>query len=131
MARYALVEDGTDKILQEVDGDKKFRSGTTPDLPQKPFRWLPIKVTNPDLLDHETHMKDGPLISVKDDRVVKVWTIRPRTAQELDDVKESHIPRTDSIQFKTMLDIENRTRIVEKKPSVTALEYRASLKEML
>ena len=131
MAKFVLVEDGTNKILKEVDGDKKFRSGTPPDLPQKPFRWLPLEVINPDLLNHETHMKDGPNYNLKSDRVVKVWTIRPRTAQELDDVKEGKLPLSDSIGFKTMLDIENRTRIVEKKPSVTALEYRALFKEML
>ena len=131
MARYALVEDGTDKILQEVDGDKKFRSGTPPDLPQKPFRWLPMEITNPDLLDRKTHMKDGPLISVKDDRVTKVWTVRPITAQELDAKKEGQIPSIESVEFKTMLDMENRTRILEKKSPFTVLEYRVSLKEML
>ena len=129
--RYALVEDVTNKILEEVEGDKEFRTGTPPDLPQKPFRWLPIEVTNPDLLDHETHMKDGPLISVKDDSVTKVWTIRPRTAQELDDVLEGKLPLNDSIEFKAMLDMENRTLALEKKPKLTAAKYRASLKALL
>jgi len=131
MARYALVDDGTNAILQEVDGDKKFRSGTPPDLPQKPFRWLPLEVTDPDLLDNETHVKDGPLISVKSDRVIKVWTIRPKTKQEIEDAKEHIIPPSNSIQFKAMLDVENRTLALEKKPAVTELEYRETLKAMI
>jgi len=129
--RYALVEDVTNKILEEVEGDKEFRTGTPPDLPQKPFRWLPLEIVNPDLINHETHMKDGPLIAVKYDRVIKVWTIRPRTTQELDDVKESYLPTNDSIQFKAMLDMENRTLALEKKPKLTAAKYRAALKELL
>ena len=129
--RYVLVEDETNKILEEVEGDKEFRTGTPPDLPQKPFRWLPLEVTNPDLINHETHMKDGPNYNLKSDRVVKVWTIRPRTAQELDDVLEGKLPPNDSIEFKAMLDIENRTLALEKKPKLTAAKYRDALKKLL
>lgn len=131
MARYVLVEDDTDAILQEVDGDKKFRSGTPPDLPQKPFRWLPLEVTDPEVPDNATHIKEGPVTKIEAKRVTRVWTIRPRTTKELDDVKEAQLPFEDSVIFSTMLDVENRTRVIEKRPPVTALEYRASLKEAL
>ena len=135
MARYVLVEDGTDAILQEVDGDKKFRSGTPPDLPQKPFRWLPLEITKPDRPDSATHTREGPVITVEADKVTKVWTIRPRPKKEIDAelaaAKESRIPRSYSIEFKAMLDIENRTLALEGKPAVTELEYRETLKAML
>ena len=129
--RYILVEDETNKILKEVDGDREFRSGTPPDLPLKPFRWLPLEITNPDVEDHATHTKEGPVESVGAKKVTRVWTVRPKTADELDADKEARIPPSDSIQFKAMLDVENRTLALESKPAVTVDDYRETLKGML
>jgi len=129
--RYVLVEDGTDAILKEVEGDREFRSGTPPKLPLKPFRWLPLEITNPDVTDHTTHIKEGPVTTVKAKKVTRVLTVRPKTADELDADKEGQIPPSDSIQFKAMLDVENRTLALESKPAVTADGYRETLKGML
>ena len=129
--KYILVEDETNKILKEVDGDREFRSGTPPDLPLKPFRWLPLEITNPDVDDYATHTREGPVTVVEIDKVTKTWTVRPKTADELDADKEARIPPSDSIQFKAMLDVENRTLALESKPAVTADEYRETLKGML
>ena len=129
--RYVLVEDETDTILKEVEGDREFRTGTPPDLPLKPFRWLPLEVTNPDVTDHTTHIKEGPVTTVKAKKVTRVWTVRPKTADELDADKEARIPPSDSIQFKAMLDVENRTLALENKPAVTVDDYRETLKGML
>ena len=129
--RYVLVEDGTDAILKEVEGDREFRSGNPPKLPLKPFRWLPLEVTNPDVTDHTTHIKEGPVTTVKAKKVTRVLTVRPKTAEELDADKEARIPPSDSIQFKAMLDVENRTLALESKPAVTADGYRETLKGML
>ena len=129
--RYVLVEDETDTILKEVEGDREFRTGTPPDLPLKSFRWLPLEVTDPDVGDHATHIKEGPVTTVKAKKVTRVWAVRPRTADELDAYKESQIPLSDSIQFKAMLDVENRTLALESKPAVTVDEYRETLKGML
>ena len=129
--KYVLVEDETDAILKEVEGDREFRTGTPPDLPLKSFRWLPLEVTNPDVTDHTTHIKEGPVTAVKAKKVTRVWTVRPKTADELDADKEGQIPPSDSIQFKAMLDVENRTLALESKPVVTASEYRETLKGML
>ena len=129
--RYVLVEDETNKTLKEVDGDREFRSGTPPDLPLKPFRWLPLEITNPDVEDHATHTREGPVTTVKAKKVTRVWTVRPKTADELDADKEGQIPLSDSIQFKAMLDVENRTLALESKPAVTVDEYRETLKGML
>ena len=68
---------------------------------------------------------------MENDRVTMVWTVRKKTEQELDKEKENKLPPSDSIQFKTMLDIENRTRVAEKRSPVTALEYRTDLKSVL
>jgi len=129
--RYVLVEDGTDAILKEVEGDREFRSGTPPKLPLKPFRWLPLEITNPDVTDHTTHIKEGPVTTVKAKKVTRVLTVRPKTADELDADKEGQIPPSNSIQFKAMLDVENRTLALESKPAVTVDDYRETLKGML
>ena len=129
--RYVLVEDETDTILKEVEGDREFRTGTPPDLPLKPFRWLPLEITNPDVDDYATHTKEGPVEAVKAKKVTRVWTVRPKTADELDADKEGQIPPSDSIQFKAMLDVENRTLALESKPAVTVDDYRETLKGML
>ena len=129
--RYVLVEDETDTILKEVEGDREFRTGTPPDLPLKPFRWLPLEITNPGVEDYATHTIEGPVTTVKAKKVTRVWTVRPKTADELDADKEGQIPLSDSIQFKAMLDVENRTLALESKPAVTADDYRETLKGML
>jgi len=129
--RYVLVEDGTDAILKEVEGDREFRSGNPPKLPLKPFRWLPLEITNPDVTDHTTHIKEGPVTTVKAKKVTRVLTVRPKTADELDADKEGQIPPSNSIQFKAMLDVENRTLALESKPAVTVDDYRETLKGML
>ena len=133
--KYALVEDSTKVILKEVDGNKRFRTGIPPTLPLKPFHWLPIEITKPDIPDHATHTREGPVITVEADKVTKVWTVNAKTEQELDAElaarKENRIPRSSSVEFKAMLDIENRTLALEGKPAVTELEYRETLKAML
>jgi len=129
--KYALVEDSTKVILKEVDGNKRFRTGIPPTLPLKPFHWLPLEITNPDVPDHATHVKEGPVTVVEIDKVTKTWTVRPKTAEELDADKEGQIPPSDSIQFKAMLDVENRTLALESKPAVTVDDYRETLKGML
>ena len=129
--KYVLVEDETDTILKEVEGDREFRSGNPPKLPLKPFRWLPLEITNPDVDDYATHTKEGPVTTVKAKKVTRVWTVRPKTDEELDADKESQIPPSNSIQFKAMLDVENRTLALESKPAVTVDDYRETLKGML
>ena len=129
--KYVLVEDGTDIILKEVEGDREFRSGNPPKLPLKPFRWLPLEVTDPDVDDYATHTIEGPVTTVKAKKVTRVWTVRPKTADELDADKEGQIPPSDSIQFTAMLDVENRTLALESKPAVTVDDYRETLKGML
>ena len=82
---YALVEDGTKKILKEIDGDREFRSGVPPDLPRKAFSWLPIVYVDPPV-DHDTEAKEGPNVVVTAKKVTKTWTVRPKNQDELDEM---------------------------------------------
>jgi hypothetical protein len=88
MAFYVLLRNADDEILEEVDGDIRFRSGTPPTLrPEKGMRWLPFIVTNP-IYDATTQVKEGPILTVNADNVTRVWTVRSKTAQELDEDKD-------------------------------------------
>jgi hypothetical protein len=87
MARYVLLQNSDDSILEEIEGDKRFRSGLPPVLnPAKAMRWLPITITNPNH-DESTQVKTGPVVTVNADNVTRVWSVRSKTAQELDELK--------------------------------------------
>lgn len=88
MAFYVLLRNVDDSIVEEVDGDRRFRSGEPPVLkPEKGLRWLPIIVTNP-TYDGNTQVKEGPVVTVNATDVTRVWTVRDKTAQELDEQKD-------------------------------------------
>ena len=128
--KYALIKISTNEIEQEVR-DNYFGSTTPLDISHKDLKWLPLEITNPDDYDTATHIKEGPVTTVEADQGTRVWTVRAKTEQELDAEKESQIPYSNSLPFKTMLDVENRTLALESKPAVTASEYRETLKAML
>jgi hypothetical protein len=89
MALYVLLQNSDDSILEEIEGDKRFRSGVPPILkPEKGLRWLPITITNPDY-NGAIQVKEGPVLTVNTDNVTRVWTVRSKTAQELDDEKDA------------------------------------------
>jgi hypothetical protein len=82
MTNYALVDDN-DNILRH----EKFTE--VPLDPQgKPWRWLPVVDTKP-AFDPATEVREGPVITVNANDVTRVWTVRSKTAQELDDEKEA------------------------------------------
>jgi hypothetical protein len=88
MAWYALIEISSNNILQTVDGEKEFprNSGLPPVLkPTKGLKWLPLITTLP-IYDSNTETREGPVITVTPTQVTKVWTVRSKTAQELDTI---------------------------------------------
>jgi hypothetical protein len=88
MTRYVLVDDTTKEILQEVEGDKEFRTGSPPDLPLKPFSWLPLEDEGVPSYDFENEVSEGPNLVVTDKKVTKSWTTRAKTEEELDARKD-------------------------------------------
>ena len=86
MAQFALVEDGTDALLKLVDGDREFRTGSPPTLTGKGMRWLPFVLVKP-AFDPVTHVTVGP-VDVAAAEFTRTWTVRAKTAQEIDDEKD-------------------------------------------
>jgi hypothetical protein len=89
--------------------------------------WRPVVVIGNSSPD-ETQVKEGPVVVIEVDRVVETYTLRPKTAGELDVEKEAKLDAVDALQLKVSFDIENRVRVLEGKAPVTAQQYRAALK---
>ncbi len=121
MAEYAIVDNGTIVDFRGFD--------TAPvALVGKPYRsFLPVEVTNPPY-DPATQVKTGPVVTVLVDKVTRVWTVRDKTAAELDAEKDAAISNVDVVQFKLAFNHENRIRVLEGKPQITVAQFKAAWK---
>lgn len=124
MTEYALVSPANvvDRYASNVDPTVQTRAG---------WRWLPVEATDPGVFDGATQVKEGPTVSVLSDKVTRVWTVRAKTAQELDDDKEATLDRFAGLMLKIAFNHENRVRVLEAKAPVTAVQFRAALKALL
>lgn len=124
MADFALIDTTTNTIL-EFHGfvDRP------PDLPHKNLKWLPVVVTLPPMEDDQ--VREGPVVTVEADRVTRVWTVRDKTAQEIDDEKEGYLNDLEQLGFEIDFDHENRIRVLEGRAQVTVAQFRAALKARL
>ena len=124
MAEYALIEIATNAI-------REFRefAETPPDVTRKGVKWLPVVVTFPPATD--TQVREGPITTVEAERVTRVWTVRDKTAAEIDAEKEGYLNDLERLGFEIDFDHENRLRVLEGRPTVTAAQFRAALKARL
>ena len=84
MTMYALIQTSTSDIKEVVDGNKRFRSGNPPTLnPAKDLHWLPFTKVQP-TYDSKTQVRTGPVEEVTAKEVTQTWTVRDKTAQEID-----------------------------------------------
>lgn len=127
MSRFVRIVSSTDEKIEEKDASQFRTGGPPPANVAKDWEWLPLVVDNP-THDGPTQIKTGPVESRVGNEWHKVWTVRDKTAQEIDDGKDNLIHRRTSWQFKVALDIENRVRALEGKQPVTASGYRTALK---
>lgn len=59
-----------------------------PDLPQKGWRWRPVVDTDP-AVDPATQVKEGPVIAFASNQVTRTWTVRAKSAGELQGEKQA------------------------------------------
>lgn len=104
-----------------------------PVLEGKPYRkfYTVIRVDPP--FNAETQIKTGPVLSADHDANTHMmtWTVRDKTAQELDADKEAELSRYDRLNFEVNFDQENRIRALENKAAITKAQYRNALKGRL
>jgi hypothetical protein len=124
MTEYAIVDDGQIVGFKQLDTPPEVLKG-------KPYRKvLPVEVTDP-AVDGATQIKEGPVVTVLADKVTRVWSVRSKTAQELDDEKTTQATGYNGIAFKIALNHENRLRTLEGKAAVTAAQFRTAIKALL
>lgn len=123
MALYAKVMDGT------IREDRDF-AAAPPDMSRKGFKWLPYVDTDPPF-DPATQLRTGPVVAVRVNDVTRVWTVRAKTAPELDTEKDGEINTIRFLQFEVAFDMENRVRVLEGKAVITKSQYRNALKARL
>lgn len=93
--------------------------------------WRPVVEVGNDAFDPATHVKTGPVTTIETTRVVDTWTIRAKTAEEIDADKEERLDRYDRLNFEINYDQESRIRVLESRPAINRVQYRAALKARL
>jgi hypothetical protein len=121
---YALVkpDTGIDRYSSNIDPNVGTRDG---------WRWLPVIDTKPDY-DSGTQVREGPVVTVNANDVTRVWTVRAKTAEELDAMKdESTNDAAVSVIGKVLFNHENRIRALNSQAPITAAQFKAAVKALI
>lgn len=125
MTLYALIA-----ATGQVRETREF-AATPPDLmASEGVRWLPIIITDP-AFDPATQVRTGPVETILANSVTRVWTVRAKTAQQLDDEKTNRVEGVEFLIFELAFDHENRVRVLEAKAPITRAQFKAALKARL
>jgi len=134
MSKHALInpqgaivrEDPTSKIdPEQIAGTGGLRTG---------YKWLPIveERVSTATQGNEKVRTEGPVETIEADRVLRVWTTRDMTAQELDADKERFLDgQLEAVQWKAIFLILNEAREGNGKRAITAQQFRTWVKEQL
>jgi hypothetical protein len=125
MALFAIYDDGA--FVAERDYAEK------PVVSGKPYRkFYAVEKIDP-AWNPATQVRTGPVLQEDHAAEIRryVWTVRDKTAQELDGEKELSLDAYDRLSFLVNFDQENRIRALEGKAAITQLQYRNALKARL
>ena len=88
-SHYILLRNSDDHVLEEADSTRFRKTGVPPVLKsEKGIRWLDLVVVNPALGDNQ--IKEGPTVDITDTTYTRTWTVRDKTAAELNSDKEAN-----------------------------------------
>ena len=80
---YILLRNSDDHVLEEADSTRFRKTGVPPVLKsEKGLRWLDLVVVNPPVSVDQ--IKEGPTVDITDTTYTRTWTVRDKTADELD-----------------------------------------------
>lgn len=94
--------------------------------------WLPVSEINA-AFDPALQVRTGPTLKVRTSRVTATYSVRDKTAAEIDQEKGAEAVheldgrKVMQLVAQVLHDQENRLRQLEGKPAVTKAEYRTSL----
>ena len=90
MAKYILLNNSDNSIVEEVDSSRFRKTGKPPTLQsEKGMRWLELVEVDPDV--GEGKIKEGPTIVISDTKYTRTWTVRDLTVDELDAEKTREV----------------------------------------
>ena len=88
MANYILLNNSDDSIVEEADSSRFRKTGKPPTLKsEKAMRWLKLVVVDP--VVGENQIKEGPVIAISATTYTRTFTVRDKTAEELDAEKDA------------------------------------------
>ena len=127
--RCAWVDSRDSSIVVFQD----FAKACPPDRLHKNIKWLPAPKADLPSFNPATQVRAGPTYTVGSKAVTEAYTVRAKTAQELDAEKDALVARneSDKLIFEVLFDMANRIRALESKSAITRAQFRAHLKGLL
>jgi hypothetical protein len=126
MAEYAIYDN-------DVFTGMTRNLGIVPTLPGKPYREFYLMETVNPAYDSATQVKEGP--TIQEDHVNKirrtVYTVRAKTAQELDADKDVKVDSMDKVVFQILFNHENRIRTLAGQNQVTLAQFKTAVKGLI
>ena len=121
--RYALVDDkGTiNRFAADIDPGVATRH---------PWRWLPVQEETPPAVS-ESQAIDASTYAVVAGRVVKTYTVRDKSAKELEEEKDMQVAGLGAVVLRVLWNHENRVRALEGLQPVTPQQFRSTLKALI
>ena len=87
---YILLQNSDDKVLEEADSSRFRKTGVPPVLKsEKGLRWLDLVVVDP--AQDVDQIKEGPTVDITDTTYTRTWTVRAKTAKELNSEKDGEV----------------------------------------
>jgi hypothetical protein len=125
MAMYALINNGV------IEGYRDFESPPTNPAGKPWLTFLPVADTNPAVTDPDTEVKEGPVVTIGATEVTRVWTVRAKTAGEIDAEKQVVVDGMQKVILEVLFNHENRLRTLQSQGAVTRAQFRNAIKGML
>lgn len=125
MPLFAIVDNGVVTDCRQMD--------SAPTLAGPKAAWrkvLPVVDTNPPA-DEATQVKTGPVVTVEPTRVTRVWTVRSKTAQEIEAEKDVVVNGLNAAVFKILFFLYNEVRVLKGQATVTQAQFKTAVKALL
>jgi hypothetical protein len=125
MALYALLNNGV------VESYREFDSAPTNPAGKPWLTFLPVVDTNPAVTDPGTEVKEGPVVTIGVTEVTRVWTVRAKTAGEIDAERQGVVDGMQKVILEVLFNHENRLRALQSQGAVTRAQFKNAIKGML
>jgi len=124
--RCALLENGAIKEFRVFDGACPNNPAGKPQ-----FKWLPAPLAAVPSYDSEAQVLSGPMHTIEPNQVTQSYSVRNKTAQELDADKVGRVNAIADAVIRALCNHENRIRTVEVKPALSLAQCRDAFKALL